>query len=436
MAHAAMLEFPPPVARRPHRLSLFAQPLDRVAFVAYFLGAVVPLAALAWVVHRWVWPALQGRGAFWSVAALLASIGVLSLVSFLALRRTAHASLARLDVENKRLQTLLRAARSLSATLADEDILRQTAAAAAAVSGAHAGFHLRRVGEDQLRWNAGGSSDARFRQGPVQSAIEEAVENAIDSLAPAIRGAAGVPGSGVERGLAVAIPCALGDGQPGALAIWHDDSRPFDPAVAPILSTLAAFATVALRNAEHHETERNFFAHATNLLVTALDAHIAHQTDHSRRVARVANQIGRRMSLTESRLERLHFAALLHDLGMLRVDRSRLGDLGEVRRHAALGGEMLQPIRLWEDLAPIVRHHHEWFDGSGYPDRIGGETIPLESRIIAVAETFDALTSDHSYQQPVSKAEAISRIEASTGVQFDPQVVNAFLEIRDELPAS
>ncbi|MCA9730438.1 MAG: hypothetical protein KC729_22350, partial [Candidatus Eisenbacteria bacterium] len=83
-----------------------------------------------------------------------------------------------------------------------------------------------------------------------------------------------------------------------------------------------------------------------------------------------------------------------------------------------------------------VRHHHEWFDGTGYPDGIAGSEIPLESRIIAVAETFDALTSDHSYQQPVSKAEAISRIEASTGVQFDPQVVNAFLEIRDELPAS
>jgi len=430
----SMLQSGRPVARRPHRLSLFAQPLDRVAFVAYFLGAVVPLAALGWVVQRWVWPALQGRGAFWSVASLLASIGVLSLVSFLALRRTAHAALARLDTENQRLQALLRAARALSATSTDQEILRQTAAAAAAVSGAHAGFHLRRVGEDQLRWNEGPSTDARYRQGPVQVAIEEAVDQAFESLAPAIRGAAGAPGSGVQRGLAVAIPCALGDGQPGALAIWHDDSKPFDPAVAPILSTLAAFATVALRNVEHHEAERNFFAHATNLLVSALDAHLAHQTDHSRRVARIANQIGRRLGLSESRLERLHFAALLHDLGMLRVDRARVGDLAEVRRHAALGGEMLQPIRLWEDLAPIVRHHHEWFDGSGYPDGIGGEKIPLESRIIAVAETFDALTSDHSYKEPVSRAEAVSRIEASTGVQFDPAVVRVFLEVSDDLP--
>lgn len=434
MAPSSMLVSASPVARRPHRLSLFAQPLDRVAFVAYFLGAVVPLAALAWVVQRWVWPALQGRGAFWSVASLLASIGVLSFVSFLALRRTAHAALARLDSENQRLQTLLRAARTLSATTTDQEILRQTAAAAAAVSGAHAGFHLRRVGEDQLRWNDGSSADARYRQGPVQAAIEEAVEQALESLAPAIRGAAGAPGSGVRRGLAVAIPCALGDGQPGALAIWHDDSKPFDPAVAPILSTLAAFATVALRNVEHHEAERNFFAHATNLLVSALDAHLAHQTDHSRRVARIANQVGRRIGLTESRLERLHFAALLHDLGMLRVDRARVGDLAEVRRHAALGGEMLQPIRLWEDLAPIVRHHHEWFDGSGYPDGIGGEKIPLESRIIAVAETFDALTSDHSYKEPVSRSEAVSRIEAGTGVQFDPAVVRAFLEVSDDLP--
>lgn len=421
---------PSAVARRPHRFSLFAQPLDRAAFVAYFLGAVVPLAALAWVVRRWAWPALQGSEGAWSVLGVLVSIAVLSLVSFLALRRTAKLALARLDRENQRLQALLRAARALSASTSDQEILRQAVATAATVSGAHAAFHLVRQGEEAWQWGEATSAGERPARESLRTTVQEAAEQALESLAPAIRGGAGGDGGG--GGLAVAIPCAAADGRPGALAVWHDEARPLDPGAVPVLSTLAAFATVALRKAEHHATERNFYAHATNLLVSALDAHLAHQTDHSRRVAQVSNQIGRRLGLSEARLERLHFAALLHDIGMLRVDRRKVADLEAVREHPALGAQMLEPIRVWEDLAPLVRHHHEWFDGSGYPHGLAGSRIPLESRIIAVAETWDALTAEQSYQRPVGEAEALERIEAASGVQFDPEVVRAFRAVRAE----
>lgn len=419
---------------RPHRLSLFAQPLDRAAFVAYFLGAVVPLAALAWVLHRYVRPALASDDGFLWLLAGLAGIGALSLVAFLALRRTARQALARLDGENRRLGALLAAARSLSAGGADHDLLRTAAASAAEISAAHAGFYLTREREDELRWLESTSKDSRFGRAEVREAIEGACEEALEALAPAIRGAAAA-GPGGSGGLAMAVPCAAADGRAGALAVWHDDARPLEPASGAALSTLAALVTVALRNAAHHETERNFFAHATHLLVSALDAHLAHQTDHSRRVAQVANRIGRRMGLSEARLERLHFAALLHDIGMLRVDPREVGDPDAVRRHPELGAEMLKPIRLWEDLAPIVRHHHEWIDGSGYPDGLKGDRIPLESRIIAVAETYDALTSEHSYKAPIPVEEAVGRIEAGSGVQFDGGVVGAFLAIRGELPS-
>jgi len=414
------------VARRPHRFSLFAQPLDRAAFVAYFLGAVVPLAALAWVVQRFVRPTLSGDDTLLWMLAGLAAIGALSLVSFLALRRTARQGLARLDGENQRLGALLGAARSLAAGGADRDILRAATAAAAEISAAHAAFFLIREGEERMTWTESTSSDARFAGAAVRDAIAGAAEEALESLAPSIRGAE-------AGGLAMAVPCAAADGRPGALVVWHDDRRPLDPASSAALSTLAAFATVAQRNAAHHEVERNFFAHVTNLLVAALDTHLAHQTDHSRRVAQLANRIGRQLGLSESRLERLHFAALLHDIGLLRVDPRRIGEREAVRRHAEYGAEMLKPIRLWEDLAPIVRHHHEWIDGSGYPDGLRGERIPLESRIIAVAETFDALTSEQSYQRPIPVEEAVGRIEAGSGVQFDEGVVRAFRALRADL---
>ena len=101
-----------------------------------------------------------------------------------------------------------------------------------------------------------------------------------------------------------------------------------------------------------------------------------------------------------------------------------------VRRHAELGDEMLRPIRVWEDIAPLVRHHHEWFDGRGYPDRLAGESIPLESRIIAVAEAFDAMTAEKSYKEAIPVEEAIDRIREGSGTQFDPAVVEAFLRSR------
>ncbi len=136
----ATLRPPFPVPRRPHRLSLFAQPLDRAAFVAYFLGAVVPLAALAWVLWRYVRPNLSGGDAFVWLVVGLAGIGVLSLVAFLALRRTARQALGRLDGENRRLGALLGAARALAAGSAEHDLLRTAATSAAEISAAHAGF--------------------------------------------------------------------------------------------------------------------------------------------------------------------------------------------------------------------------------------------------------------------------------------------------------
>jgi HD-GYP domain-containing protein (c-di-GMP phosphodiesterase class II) len=120
---------------------------------------------------------------------------------------------------------------------------------------------------------------------------------------------------------------------------------------------------------------------------------------------------------------------------MLRVDPGQVGERDAVRRHPEFGAEMLRPIKLWEDLAPIVRHHHEWIDGSGYPDGLRGERIPLEARIIAVAEAFDALTSEQSYQQPIPLDEAVGRIEAGAGVQFDSAVVAAFVASRADLAA-
>ena len=98
-------------------------------------------------------------------------------------------------------------------------------------------------------------------------------------------------------------------------------------------------------------------------------------------------------------------------------------------KHTVLGGRLLARIRLWEDLAPLVHHHHEWWDGSGYPDGLSGDAIPLESRIIGVCEAFDAITSDMSYKEAAPFELAVHEIESGAGTQFDPDGVSAFLEV-------
>lgn len=413
------------MVRKPHPLSLLSQPLDRAAFFAYFLGAVVPLAALAWVVDRYVPRSGGDDTTRWSLVVALLFLGLLSLGSFLALRKTAHGAVARLNRDNLRLGQLLDASRDLSVAGDESEIFRLAAGAATFVAGARSGQVVTRARSGELQpfdLPAGVPATARD---PVTSAAHAA----IDSLQPALRGAEDDGG-----GLAVAVPFGAGQRLAGALVVWHDERNPYDPSELPALSTLAAFATVALRNDDLREAERNFFVHATSLLVSTLDRYLDERADHSRRVAGLANRIGKLLDLPESRLERLHFAALLHDIGMLRIARDNAADHEEIVRHPGLGAEMLRPIRLWEDLAPIVRSHHEWWDGAGYPDGLKADEIPLESRIIGVAEAFDTMTSLRSYKRPVSIDEGMLRLKGAAGTQFDPQVVEAIVRLHAEEP--
>jgi putative nucleotidyltransferase with HDIG domain len=146
------------------------------------------------------------------------------------------------------------------------------------------------------------------------------------------------------------------------------------------------------------------------MLVTALDNHLGFHHGHGQRVALLANRVGRRLGMGDQELSRLHFAALLHDIGMLKLDRNQQMTRASCEKHCVLGHRMLSRIRLWRELAPIVYHHHEWFDGSGYPDRKAGR-VPA-SRIIALCDAVDSITSDASYRTPFGLDAALAEIGA------------------------
>ena len=403
--------------------SIFSQKLDRAAFTAYFLGAIVPLIALAYVVERYVLPSNPDSRIGVGLTALVASIALLSGSAFLILRRITRRSLRQMDRDNHRLAALLSVSSKLSTTDHGRDAAVTAVQSALAISEARAAFVLtpgERGGPPALLVSAG--EDAEKLHATHAAPINEAVVLVLKQGWPVLAGA----GSGLSACAAVPLP---GDSGPlGALLVIHEaDGREFDTAQLGALSTLAGLTAVALRNAELHDSQRNFFAHVTDILVTALDSHLGYHSGHGVNVAAAANRLGRALGFDEKRLQRLHFAALLHDIGMLKLDSSLQHDSKLCARHTLLGSRMLGRILLWQEIAPIVHHHHEWWDGRGYPDGIAGEAIPLEARIIALCDAFDSMTSATSYKPARPLATVVRELEACAGTQFDPELVRTFV---------
>jgi HD-GYP domain-containing protein (c-di-GMP phosphodiesterase class II) len=409
--------------------SIFSQKLDRIVFTAYFLGAVVPLLALAFVAERFALDAVTDRLAWLGLIALILSIGSLSLGSFFVLRRTTRQTLERMDADNERLTSLLDA----SGSFANAQIGAEAAATAvrcglelAAADAVYAFVRNDRSRPPEVVESLGRNAEKRLQR--LAEPISSLVQLVMEEKRPVLRGASDDESWGETA--AAAVPLACEATTMGALvAIRSGSNAEFSPSHVDALTTLAALASVSMHNADLRDAQRNFFSHMTELVVTALDAHLTQQSGHGNRVAQYANRVGRQMNLGEEQLQRLHFSSLLHDIGMLKLERNLLTNARACEKHPQIGARMLERIRLWEDIAPIVLHHHESFDGTGYPERLEGEAIPLEARIIAVCEAFDVMVSSSSYKVAMDTAEAVQEIKSCAGSQFDPKIVAIFSDL-------
>jgi HD-GYP domain-containing protein (c-di-GMP phosphodiesterase class II) len=174
---------------------------------------------------------------------------------------------------------------------------------------------------------------------------------------------------------------------------------------------------------------------AVSELVDALRDHHTWTAEHSNRLAAGCRGVGAELGVGVDRLSELELVAILHDIGKLAVpamilDLARPLDGREravVRSHTVRGAEMLAEIAGLRHLAPLVRASHERWDGTGYPDRLLGEQIPLPARIVSTVDAFDAMTNDRPYRRALGRAEARRRIAAGAGAAFDPRVVRALL---------
>jgi HD-GYP domain-containing protein (c-di-GMP phosphodiesterase class II) len=182
----------------------------------------------------------------------------------------------------------------------------------------------------------------------------------------------------------------------------------------------------------------NGLVHSLNAVLDAKDAYTA---GHSERVARIAVIIGKQLGLSQGTVNDLFLAGLIHDLGKIgirdevlwKTGRLSAAEYDEIKQHPVIGERIVAAIEPFRRLCPAVRHHHERYDGTGYPDGLSGEAIPLLGRVLALADALDAMMSPRRYRPARSPLEIDSIITAETSKQFDPSIVAAFMAVRDKI---
>lgn len=250
---------------------------------------------------------------------------------------------------------------------------------------------------------------------------------------------------------AVGVPSYFRDELLGILLLGKKKNKSaFTRKELDFFTAIASDVAMALRNAQlfkelQQELERKYslFIHTIVALAAAIDAKDHYTHGHTSRVTNISLEIANCLKeknnreITSRFLEQLHIASLLHDIGKIGISEAILNKEGpltpeertRVQEHPLIGVTILSPIKELEDSILGVRHHHERFDGTGYPDGLKGPQIPLIAAIIAVADSFDAMISDRPYRKAFSKEKAVEEIRHSSNTQFVPEVVEAFLEL-------
>jgi len=207
-----------------------------------------------------------------------------------------------------------------------------------------------------------------------------------------------------------------------------------------LLSIIGNQAGIAIENARLATDLEELFTGSLKTLVATIEAKDSVTSGHSIRVTSISQAIGKELGLSKEAIRILRISALLHDIGKVGVPESILGkpaplsenEFIRIKEHPSRGAEIIENIKNVEEIVTAVKHHHERYDGGGIPDGLKGDNIPLISRIIAVADAYDAMTFDRPYRKGVTSDKAVKEIQRCSGTQFDPKIVEAFVKAHDK----
>lgn len=243
---------------------------------------------------------------------------------------------------------------------------------------------------------------------------------------------------GYERKTLICSPLIVKDEVIGTITVVNkSDGSTYTNEDLGLLSTIAAQASIAINNALLYDEQQKTYLNTIHALVSAIEASDSYTRGHSERVTKYSLAIARKIGLSPDRLKIMERAAILHDIGKIGINLSLLHKVGkltpediqDLQQHPIIGIKILEPIEFLVDVRFCIAQHHERFDGKGYPNRISGEQLLLESRILAVADSFDAMTSDRPYRKALALDIAVKELLDNRGTQFDPALVPVFVEL-------
>lgn len=243
---------------------------------------------------------------------------------------------------------------------------------------------------------------------------------------------------------ALCVPLVSGEGTIGAMTVGSRDAEHrFTSDDVRLLATMANQVTIAVGNAGLFSSLQDAYLATVRALAAAVDAKDPYTRGHSEQVARFSLSIADAMDLSAEQRTALEMAAYLHDIGKIGISEEillkpgRLTDdeMAQMRHHPLIGANILRPVAFPWPITPLVRHHHEHFDGTGYPAGLRGEEIPLLARVLTVADAFDAMVADRPYRRGRSREEAALELRRCSGTHFDPRVVDAFIGVLERQAA-
>ena len=348
------------------------------------------------------------------------------------------------------LSTLYEMSRTLGSTLDLETMLDATLDAAMHSFAVDSGYVVLRdpaSGEVELRaWRGTGDrpidgravrasmSEWVVRQGrPLvfnPSREVDAVEN-VDAVTGALA--------------ALCVPLVSVDVVIGAIAVGsHDRTVSFTGEDVRLLSTIANHVTIAIGNTELFASVQDAYLATVRALAAAVDAKEPYMRDHSGRVAVFAKATAEKLGLSHDQRTAIEMAAYLHDIGKIGISEQILrkpgplteDEMSTMRHHPLIGANILRPVKFPWSIAPVVRHHHEHFDGSGYPAGLRGDEIPLLARVLSVADAYEAMTANRPYRGRLLVDDSIAELRRCSGTDFDPRVVEALIEVLTEMDAA
>jgi len=246
---------------------------------------------------------------------------------------------------------------------------------------------------------------------------------------------------GYERRSLICAPLMIKDEIIGTITVVNKlDDGVYSQEELEMLSTIATQASIAIKNAQLYDEQQATYLTTIQALVSAIEASDSYTRGHSERVTRYSMELARKLGLEPARLKIMERAAILHDIGKIGIDISILHKQGKLtaeeihhlHQHPLIGVHILEPITFLKDVRECIAQHHERHDGCGYPHGLSGDALLIESRILAIADSFDAMTSDRPYRSALPMNMAVRELIDNAGTQFDPALVAHFVELIEQ----